>query len=59
MSFSPLTPLSDSFFDTEDNAYTELIEEYFGKSGDETEANTDNEEGMQPFLCNLTLSHVQ
>ena len=55
-----INALSNSFFDTEDNnVYTELNEEYFGESGDETEANTDNEEGMQPFLCNLTLSHAQ
>ena len=54
-----INALSDSFFDTEDNAYTELTEEYFGKSGDETEANMDNEEGIQPLLCNLKLSHAQ
>ena len=45
-----INALSDSFFDAEDNhAFTELIEEYFGESGDETEANTDNEEGMRFF----------
>ena len=41
-----INALSDGFFDADDNdAYTELIEEYFGESGDETETNTDNEEG--------------
>ena len=50
-----INALSDSFYDAEDNhAFTELIEEYFGESGDETEANTDNEEGMQ--CCFLTKS---
>ena len=40
--------LSDNFFDKEEDneAYAALIEEYFGESGDETDANTDNEEGM-------------
>ena len=37
-----INALSDSFFDAKDNhAFTELIEEYFGESGDETEVNTD------------------
>ena len=45
--FFAINALSNSFFDAEDNhAFTELIEEYFGESGDKTEANTDNEEGM-------------
>ena len=39
--------LSDNFFDKDEdnNAYSALIEEYFAESGDETETNTDNEEG--------------
>ena len=43
-----INALSEDFFDkNEDNeAYTALIEEYFGESGDETEANTDDEEGV-------------
>ena len=40
--------LSDNFFNKDEgnNAYSTLIEKYFVESGDETEANTDNEEGM-------------
>ena len=40
--------LSDNFFDddTDKEAYAAVIEEYFGESGDETDANMDNEEGM-------------
>ena len=40
--------LSDNFFDddTDKEAYAAVIEEYFGESDDETDANTDNEEGM-------------
>ena len=48
-----INALSDGFFDADDNdAYTGLIEEYFGESGDETETNTDNEEGST--VCNLS-----
>ena len=47
--------LSDNFFDKDDNdAYSALIEDYFAESGDETETNTDNEEGMQ---CPHSLHH--
>ena len=42
-----INALSDNFFDKEDNdAYSAVIEEYFAESGDKTETNTDNEEGM-------------
>ena len=48
-----INALSDGFFDAHDNdVYTELIEEYFGESGDETETNTDNKEGTT--VCNLS-----
>ena len=48
-----LNVLSDNFFDTDEDkeAYAATIEEYFGESGDETETNTDSEEGM------IALSH--
>ena len=44
--------LSENFFnnDGDKDAYAATIEEYFGESGDETDANTDNEEGMH-FCC--------
>ena len=42
--------LSDNFFnndkDKELEAYAATIEEYFRENDDETDANTDNEEGM-------------
>ena len=40
--------LTDNFFDddADKEAYAAVIEEYFGESGDEMDANTDNEEGM-------------
>ena len=43
-----LNVLLDNFFDTDEDkeAYTATIEEYFGETGDETEANTDNELGV-------------
>ena len=43
-----LNILSDNFFDTDEDkeAYAATIEEYFEESSDETETNTDNEEGM-------------
>ena len=46
--FFALNLLSDNFFDTNEDkeAYMATIEEYFGERGDETETNTDNEEGM-------------
>ena len=47
--------LSDNFFDKDDNdTYSTLIEDYFAESGDKTETNTDNEEGMQ---CPRSLRH--
>ena len=48
-----INALSDGFFDADDNdAYTELIEEYFGESRDEMETNMDNEEGTT--VCNFS-----
>ena len=48
-----INALSDGFFDADDNdAYTGLIEAYFDESGDETETNTDNEEGST--VCDLS-----
>ena len=43
--------LSDGFFDNNEgrHAYTQVIEEYFADSGDETEAETENEDGMIEF----------
>ena len=42
-----LNVLLDNFDNDEDKeAYEATIEEYFGKSGDEIETITDNEEGM-------------
>ena len=40
--------LSDNFFDKDEDreAYAATLETYFGESGNETESNTDNEEGM-------------
>ena len=40
--------LSDNFFNKDEgnDAYSALIEEYFTESGDETDMNTNNGEGM-------------
>ena len=44
-----LNILSDNFFDKEEDneAFASVIEEYFRESGDETETNTDTEEGIR------------
>ena len=43
--------LSDGFFDDNEDrhAYTQLIEEYFADSGDETETEMENEYGTMDF----------
>ena len=43
-----VSALSESFLDNSDDrhAYAQLIEDYFADSGDETEAETENEDGM-------------
>ena len=40
--------LSDNFFnnDGDKDVYAATIEEYFGESGDESDVNMDNDEGM-------------
>ena len=46
-----VSALSDGFFDNNEDrhAYTQVIEEYFADSGDETEAETENEDGTIDF----------
>lgn len=50
-----INAFSDNLFENQDQeAFSALIEEYFEESGDETDANTDNEAGIliqQPFRC--------
>ena len=46
--------LSEGFLDDSEDrrAYKQLIEDYFAESGDETEAETENEDGMCYYrLC--------
>ena len=46
-----VSALSDGFFDNNEDrhTYTQVIEEYFADSGDETEAETENEDGTMDF----------
>ena len=44
-----VSALSEGYFDNNEDrcAYTQLVEEYFVESGDEMEADTENEDGMR------------
>ena len=44
-----VSALSEGYFDNNEDrhAYTQLIEDYFAESGDETEAETENEDGTR------------
>ena len=47
-----VSALSEGYLDNNEDrhAYTQLIEDYFAESGNETEAETDNEDGMRLSL---------
>ena len=53
--------LSGGYFDSNEDrrAYAEVLQDYFAESGDETEAETENEDGMSSLPRILIILVIQ